>query len=175
MKVIGICGLPGSGKSFIYKMAKKYNIVICNMGDIIREEALKRNMSTGDTAIQLRKEFGNNIIAKLTVEKIKNNKDKNKLFIIEGIRSLFEVDFIKENFKNFKLLSIFASPKTRFMRLKMRNREDDSDSFDEFKKRDERELSFGIANVIVCSDYLIINEYGLEEYKKNLEKFFESI
>jgi hypothetical protein len=61
------------------------------------------------------------------------------------------------------------------MRLKMRNREDDSDSFDEFKKRDERELSFGIANVIVCSDYLIINEHDLEEYKKNLKKFFESI
>ncbi|MDR2829761.1 MAG: AAA family ATPase [Methanobrevibacter sp.] len=175
MKVIGICGLPGSGKSLIHEIAKDYNVIIYNMGDVIREEALKRDMNTGDIAIQLRKEEGDNVVAKLTVERIKKNEYKNRLFIIEGIRSLFEVDFIKENFEDFKLLSIFASPKTRFMRLKMRNREDDSNSLDEFKKRDERELKFGIANVIVYSDYLIVNEYDFEDYKKKLREFFKSI
>ncbi|MDR2623745.1 MAG: AAA family ATPase [Methanobrevibacter sp.] len=175
MKVLGICGLPGSGKSFIYEIAKDYDAVIYNMGDVIREEASKRNMSPGDMAVQLRKEEGDNVVAKLIVKKIKRNKDKSRLFIIEGIRSLFEVELIKENFKDFSLLSIFASPKTRFARLKMRNREDDSCSFDEFKRRDKRELNFGIANVIVYSDHLIINEHGLEEYRKNLKKFFKSI
>ncbi|MDR2545296.1 MAG: nucleoside monophosphate kinase [Methanobrevibacter sp.] len=175
MKVIGVCGLPGSGKSFIHQIAKEYNSTIYNMGDVIREEALKRNISIGDMAIQLRKEEGNNVVAKMIVEKIMENEDEDKLFIIEGIRSLSEVEFIKQKFNDFKILSIFASPKTRFKRLKMRNRDDDSNEFNEFKKRDERELNFGIANVIVYSDYLIINEDCLEEYKKNLKNFFKTI
>ncbi|MDR1820455.1 MAG: AAA family ATPase [Methanobrevibacter sp.] len=175
MKVIGVCGLPGSGKSFIHQIAKKYNSIIYNMGDVVREEALKRNISIGDMAVQLRKEEGNKVVAKLIVKKIITNENRNKLFIIEGIRSLSEVNYIKQQFNDFKLLSIFASPKTRFKRLKTRNRDDDSDDFNKFKKRDERELNFGIANVIAYSDYLIINENGLEEYKKKLEKFFKTI
>jgi dephospho-CoA kinase len=172
MKVMGICGLPGSGKSFVTEVAKNHGFTIFNMGDVIREEALKRNMSAGNVAVQLRKEKGNNVVAKIIVEKIKENK--NELFIIEGIRSLFEVEFFEENFNDFKILSIFSSPGTRFNRLKMRNREDDSQSYEKFKQRDEREFDFGIAKVIVCSDYLIINEYGLDEYKKELINFFKT-
>jgi dephospho-CoA kinase len=173
MKVMGVCGLAGSGKSFVTEVAKNHGFIIYNMGDVIREEALKRNMSTNDVAVQLRKEKGNNIVAKIIVEKIKENK--NQTFIIEGIRSLFEVEFFEKSFNNFEILSIFSSPKTRFNRLKMRNREDDNQTYEKFKERDERELNFGIANVIVNSNYLIINESGLEEYKKNLNNFFNNI
>ena len=39
MKVFGVTGLPGSGKSIISRIAKKEGIYTISMGDVIREEA----------------------------------------------------------------------------------------------------------------------------------------
>lgn len=41
MQVMGISGLPGSGKSLVSEIAIKRGAVIVSMGDIIREEAKK--------------------------------------------------------------------------------------------------------------------------------------
>ena len=41
MKIIGVTGLPGSGKSVVSRTAKRLNIPIIRMGDVIREEAKK--------------------------------------------------------------------------------------------------------------------------------------
>lgn len=178
MKVVGISGLPGSGKSLISKLAKEKGIMVINMGDLVREEAKKRNADVGETSIKLREEFGEYVLAKLTIEKIKNiNKENNleNIFLIEGIRSQYEIKMFKENFKEFLLLSVFASPKTRFNRLKNRNRNDDSSIYEEFLKRDQRELDFGIGAVIATSDSIFINEDSLEEYKKQITSFFKNI
>ena len=42
MKVIGVTGLPGSGKSLFFDMAKEKGVVVVSMGDIIREKAAER-------------------------------------------------------------------------------------------------------------------------------------
>nr|WP_231475816.1 hypothetical protein [Methanobrevibacter oralis] len=81
----------------------------------------------------------------------------------------------KENFKKFIVLSIFANPDLRFKRLQKRNREDDSKSYDDFKKRDQMELDFGIGNVISLSNKIIINESDLESYTNKISKFLEEI
>nr|WP_224425471.1 nucleoside monophosphate kinase [Methanobrevibacter sp. TMH8] len=180
MNVVGISGLPGSGKSLVSKIAKKRSNIVINMGDLVRKEAKKRNTDVGETAINLRKEQGEYVLAKLTIEKIKNEslklKDsKNSIFLIEGIRSQFEVKMFKENFKDFILISIFSSPSTRFDRLKNRKRDDDSEEYENFLKRDQRELNFGIGNVIASSDFIIINENGLDEYKNQIEDLFDNI
>ena len=88
MKVMGISGLPGSGKSLVDEVAIEKGAIIVSMGDIIREEAKKRNEPTKETAVNLRKEFGNNIVSELTIKKIKKLQEEqpDKLFIIEGIR-----------------------------------------------------------------------------------------
>lgn len=179
MKVIGVSGLPGSGKSLISNMSKKKGANVIRMGDIIRNEAKKRNEETGTTAINLRKEHGKYVVAKLTIGIIKNQFKSNKnfkkelIFLVEGIRSPYEVQMFKKNFKNFILVSIFSSPKTRFNRLKNRKREDDSIQFKDFQKRDKREIKFGIAEVISTSDYLIVNEEGIHNYKKQINKFLQ--
>ncbi|MDR3062894.1 MAG: AAA family ATPase [Methanobrevibacter sp.] len=174
MKVMGISGLPGSGKSLISEMAKEKGAIIVNMGDCVREEAAKRNLSLGKTAIELRKEQGDFVVAKLTIKKLKSLETpyKNTLYIIEGIRSPYEVELFKENFKDFLILSVYASPKTRFKRVINRNREDDFNEIENFNKRDKRELDFGIGIVIALSDYLIVNDSNLEEYKEKIEIFF---
>jgi len=179
MKVIGVSGLPGSGKSLVSNISKKYGVTVIRMGDIVREEAEKRNEDSGTTSIKLRKEHGQYVLAKLTVEKIKKlfksnkNYKKELVFVVEGIRSPYEVKLFKKSFKNFVLVSVFSSPKTRFNRLKNRNRADDSNNFKDFNKRDERELDFGIGSVISTSDYIIINEEDIGKYKSQINKFLQ--
>ena len=44
-------------------------------------------------------------------------------------------------------------------------RDDDSIELSQFRKRDERELNFGIGNVIASSDYMIVNEGPVKKLK----------
>lgn len=177
MRIMGISGLPGSGKSLVSEIAIEKGTIIVSMGDIIREEAKKRGESTKDTAQNLRKEFGQFIVAELTIKKIKKLLDDgiDNSIIVEGIRSPHEVDMFKNNFKDFIVLSIFANPTLRFERLQQRNREDDSKNYEGFKARDQMELDFGIGDVISLSDKIIINESDLESYSQEINQFLEEI
>ena len=127
MRVMGISGMPGSGKSLVSDIAIEKGAKIVSMGDIIREEARKINESTKVTARKLREEQGDYIVAELTIAKVKKLLQNNDcpLIIIEGIRSLYEVNLFKDNFEDFFILSIFANPTLRFDRLKQRKRSDD--------------------------------------------------
>ena len=177
MRIMGISGMPGSGKSLVSEMAVKKGAIIVSMGDIIREEAKKRGESTGDTAQNLRKEFGQFIVAELTIKKIKKLLDDGieNSIVVEGIRSHHEVDMFKENFKDFIILSIFANPTIRFKRLQLRKREDDSQDYEGFRTRDLNELEFGIGNVISLSDKMIINESDLESCYQKINEYLEEI
>lgn len=174
---MGVSGLPGSGKALVSEMAAERGAIIVSMGDIIREKAKERGEDSKQTAVNLRKEFGDDIVSKLTVEKVKKIEEEGneKLIIIEGIRSPHEVDMFKENFNDFIILSIFANATLRFERLRERKREDDSDDLEGFQKRDQNELGFGIGTVISLSDKLIINESDFESYRKQLDEFFKEI
>jgi dephospho-CoA kinase len=186
MKVIGVTGLPGSGKSVVSRIAKKLDIPIVRMGDVIRDEAKKRNEETGVVAVQLRKEYGEFVVAERCVEivnkyfnqeksshKVKSSKKCN-LFMIEGIRSQYEVEIFKKYFKNFKVIAIHSTPKTRFKRLKRRMRPDDSREESEFLIRDKRELNFGIGNVIATADYMVVNEGPIKKIKGIIRSILEN-
>ncbi len=177
MKVLGVTGMPGSGKSvFIDTALEKYGIVV-SMGDIIREKARERGEDTGTTAKKIREEFGQYIVSELTVERIKEilKEDNEADFIlVDGIRSPYEVEMFKENFDNFSSVSIFACAQTRFERLVLRNRADDSDTYDGFLVRDNRELGFGLGEVIATADYLLVNEDSLEDFQDQVRNFLES-
>lgn len=177
MQVMGISGLPGSGKSLVSDLATEKGAIIVSMGDIIREEAKKRGESTKDTARNLRAEHGEYIVSELTIKKIKKLQDEGNenTIIVEGIRSPQEVNMFKENFKNFIILSIFANPTLRFERLQKRMREDDSKDYNEFLKRDQMELDFGIGTVIALSDKIIINESDLESYTEKINEFLKEV
>ncbi len=169
--------MPGSGKSIVSDMATEKGALIVSMGDIVREEAKKRGESSKETAKNLRAEHGQYIVAELTIKKIKKLQDEGneKLIIVEGIRSPHEVEMFKENFDNFIILSVFTNPAIRFERLKLRMREDDSQDYAEFKKRDDTELGFGIGTVIALSDKLIINESDLDSFTEKIDEYFSEI
>lgn len=177
MQIFGISGLPGSGKSLISEKGIEKGATIVSMGDIIRNEAKKRGEATRTTAIKLRQEFGDCIVAELTIKEIKKIVEDgfDGLIIVEGIRSYHEVLMFKENFENFKIVSVFAKPEIRFKRLLERNRADDSQDINIFNERDQRELNFGIGKVISLSDKMLINESSLESFIDQIEEFYKEI
>lgn len=174
MKVIGVTGMPGSGKGVVSGAARGLGFTIIRMGDIIREEARNRNADIGETAVKLRQEYGEFIVAQRCVEKIKKSKNKHDLFMIEGIRSPFEVKIFKENFPGFKVITVHSTPHTRFKRLQKRMRLDDSREKSEFHKRDERELRFGIGNVIATSEYMVVNEGAIKKFKNIVRSILQN-
>ncbi|MBA2850315.1 dephospho-CoA kinase [Methanococcus maripaludis] len=179
MKLIGITGMPGSGKSAITKLAEKYKIVVVSMGDVVRYETLKQGMplnpeNVGNTAVKLREIHGKEAIAVPCLEYIHEKYKDEDFVVIEGIRSIYEVNYIRKNAK-LDIIAIHSSPKTRFERLSGRNREDDSNDWNTFVERDERELNFSIGNVISLAGYMVVNEGNYMDFMHDLENTFKKI
>ena len=171
--IIGLAGMPGSGKGVFVETAKKRGFDVVRMGDVVwdfvRKEGLKINdENVGKTADLERKKFGYGIWAERTLPFIKNKKT-----VIDGIRSVEEVNVFRKHFQDFTLISIHSSPETRYRRIMSRKRIDDTFSKKEFDERDKRELSWGIGKVIALSDVVIVNEGGVDGFRENAEKILE--
>uniref|UniRef100_A0A7C1TAB3 Flagellar hook-basal body complex protein FliE n=1 Tax=Thermofilum pendens TaxID=2269 RepID=A0A7C1TAB3_THEPE len=169
--VILVAGMPGSGKSVVSEAARKIGYDIVRMGDVVREIALELGRQTtdeslGEIALRIRAEYGMNIVARLTLHKACTGY-RNKPIVVEGIRNLEELDFFKSHAARCYLMAVHASPKTRFLRLTSRGRSDDPRSWEEFVRRDLRELRMGLGSVIALADVMLINE------DKTLDEFME--
>lgn len=168
MKIIGFCGLPGSGKTTAIEAVSDLGKVI-TMGDVIRNELLKRNIepsddNLGEMAKKLRNEGGEEIIAEKCVELIEKCGQSDVIFI-DGIRSKAEVKVFKKRWK-FPLIAIELNQKLRYQRIIDRARVDDSRDLIDIKERDLREIGFGLEDVIKNSDFHIYNEGSIEELKE---------
>ena len=117
----------------------------------------------GKIARELRKEGGKEIIAQKCVELIKN-LEKEVIFI-DGVRSLAEVNVFRSIWK-FPLIATIIDEESRFKRLNERGRSDDPKTLEELKKRDNREFSFGINEVVEKAEYKIENT-STKEYLKD--------
>jgi dephospho-CoA kinase len=171
-----ITGMPGSGKSIVVEEAKSLNLPVYVMGDVVREETMRRyGTVTHELMVKtskiLREEYGEEIVALKTIERI---KPCEHVVVIDGVRSLREVEVFKR-YGEVVIIAVHASPKTRFERLLRRNRPGDPSTYEEFYKRDIVELSFGLGSVIALADYIIINEDTVDEAKAKAREIFRSL
>jgi dephospho-CoA kinase len=169
--VIGVAGLPGAGKSLVTRMAERMGYSVVTMGDVIREETEKRGLNLtpenmGAIMLKLREEEGSAAVARRCISKIQSAK--SRAVVIDGLRSLNELEEFKRHFEKFVLIAVYASSETRFRRLFRRRRSDDPQGWATFNERDMRELSIGLGNAIVLADYLIINEGTRTETEKKI-------
>lgn len=166
MKVIGFCGLPGSGKTTALEAVNDLGIII-TMGDVIRKEAIRRDMTLNDdnlgkVAKELRLKEGDDIIAEKTVEIIK--KQNTGVIFIDGLRSLPEVEVFKKEWK-FPLIAIITNEELRYKRISDRSRSDDGTE-KMIKLRDKREKDFGLEDVIKIADFKIENNSTIVKLKE---------
>jgi len=182
MLVIGVTGLPGAGKSVFSEVAKEFGIPVISMGDLVKEQVKKLGLeitpeNVGKIAIELREKNGPDAVAKLVIERIlkKPSLKESKVLIIDGIRSLAEVELFRKHFENFIIVAIHAPPNQRYQRLIARGRRDDAASLEKILERERRELSFGIGNVIALADYILVNDGTIQEFKVKVREFLRKI
>ncbi|MRN39973.1 MAG: AAA family ATPase [Nitrosopumilales archaeon] len=166
--------MPGSGKSTVAKSLKKKGFSVIAMGDVVRDEAKRKNIeptdiNLGKLMLKLRREIGPGAIAQLILNEIEKREvrsDANQNIVIDGVRSVPEVEILR-TIGLVKLLSIHASANTRFAHLKKRARDDAPLNENDFGIRDKRELAVGISEAIAMSDEMLSNNnLTIEELKE---------
>ena len=173
--IILLVGMPGSGKEEFKKIAETMGWNVVSMGDVVREYTISLGLemnekNVGELASKERKEHGMDIWARRTLEKIVSKKT-----IIDGVRNIEEVEFFKRNLgKDISIVAILSSQKNRYERILKRGRKDDIKNFSQFIERENRELSWGLGNLIALADYFLVNEGTIEQYKDNVRSFLES-
>lgn len=179
--VIFIAGLPGSGKGVFTDVAVSRGIPVVVLGDVVREEVSRRGLSRSlenlvRVAQELREKFGPEAIAMLSIGKLVEALEKSCIVVVDGVRSLNEVEYIKmKTGAEAVIVAIHASPRTRFGRIKMRARPGDPKELNEFIERDLRELSWGLGNVIALADEVIVNEGSLDEFRSAIERLLDRV
>jgi dephospho-CoA kinase len=178
--IVCITGMPGAGKSTIAESLRKKGFYVIAMGDVIREEAKRRNLdpcdnNLGKLMLKLREDLGPGAIAHLILRKISsedNSTAEKDNIVVDGIRGIAEVEILKR-VGCVKLLAIHASTDKRFTHLKQRARSDDPSVMEEFTSRDKRELTVGISEAIALADETLSNnDLTVDQLK---EKAFKTI
>jgi dephospho-CoA kinase len=176
--VVGLAGMPGSGKSLVVETAAALGFGVVVMGDVVREETQKLGLeltpkNVGRVMLELRRKGGASVVADKCIPKIEQQECAK--VIVDGVRSLSEVDAFKKHFSNFSLIAVYASPETRFNRVYRRQRSDDPDGWEVFRERDLRELGVGLGDAIALAEYLVVNETSKAKPKAAVKRFIQRI
>ena len=176
MTVIGIVGLPGSGKSEAAAVARDLDVPVVTMGDVIREACRDRGLDPathhGEVAKALRAEHGPAAIAERSLPLIEDALEGADTVLVDGIRSDVEVEaFEAADGEDFLLVAVEAPFETRAERLDLRGRDASGDEGGEsLAERDDRELSFGMGAAIEQADVTLENTDSLEAFHDEVRR-----
>ncbi|HOV68485.1 MAG TPA: dephospho-CoA kinase, partial [Methanoregulaceae archaeon] len=115
---------------------------------------------------ELRERFGRGAIAHLMLDDIR--RQQAPVVLIDGIRSDAEVDVFRSAVPGFTLIGVESSFPTRLGRLSARGRADDLADADGLRRRDERELGWGLGTALSGAERTLVNEGSLEEFCKKV-------
>ena len=169
--------MPGAGKSTIVNKLEELGFEKFSLGDGIRAEAKRRSIepsgeNLGKIMLEVREKNGPGAVAELIKEPIQNSIEE--VIIIDGVRSIAEIDVLKK-FGKVKLLAIDASPQTRFNFLTLRGRSDDPKTREKFEERDIREIGVGLDKSMEIADKTITNHnLTIEELANTAKEIIES-
>ncbi len=179
--VLVVVGLQGSGKTAVANMLRKRGFNVIEIGDIWRELVKKAGIPMEDTkatrefTMQLREKEGKDVYARYACERIKNSKK----VVIMGVRSTYEMDYIKDNLKDVKVLALEAPLQVRFERMRDRGKPEDPKNMEEFiwlEERnnrgfmaDKKEEEHGLLVLIKNADYIVQNTGSMTKLEEELD------
>jgi dephospho-CoA kinase len=181
MRVVAFTGMPGSGKSDAVEEARRRGIPIVVMGDFVRAEARSRGLSLSDADVgrvaqQMRREHGADVWARKTADAVAQNQRGAKLVVIDGVRSLDEIATLRRRFgTDFQLVAIEAPDEARVRRLMSRGRADDANDAQSVRRRDEREVAWGLKDAMRQADARIVNDGGVKEFQREVARLFDRL
>ncbi len=174
--VVCLTGMPGAGKSTITAKLKEQGYETFSLGDGVRSEAKRQNLepsgeNLGKIMLELRQKNGPGAVAELLKDSIQNSK--HKIIIIDGVRSIHEINVLKET-GTVKLLAVKASSDNRFNFLSERKRSDDPLTREKFEERDNREIGVGLEEIIGLADQSIENnDVTIDQMVESAIKIFQ--
>lgn len=166
--IVGLVGPFGSGKTTVAQYLNKKGFKSIKLSGFLEEEAKKKfgkidRKGLQDIGNEFRKKYGPDILAKWAIEKAQDEKK----IVIDGIRNLVEIKFLKKQ-DDFFLLGIMAESKLRFERLKGKNK--GLKTFEDFLRFDARDKGRGqsksglqVAKCLEKADFLIENNGSTEK------------
>ena len=180
--ILVVAGLPGSGKSTIAEMLRGEGFDVIEYGDIWRELLKKAKIplndpkATREFTAMLREKHGKDIYSKHAVKKIKKSM---KHVVLMGLRSTYELDYIKKKVDKVDIIAVRSPFNTRFKRLKSRAKPEDPKTLGDFKwletreKRgflpDKKEEKHGVLVIMKKADYYIDNSGTTKQLKAKLD------
>ena len=176
MQVVCVTGMPGCGKDEVLAVAHDLGFSIVRMGDVVREEAQRRDLPITDAAVggmahAERMAHGYGIWAERTLPRIHEER-----VLVDGLRGQAEIAVFRKAFgEALVVIAVHASPKTRYERMQRRRRADDIASFEAFEARDLRELGWGLGDVIATADFMLVNEGALDEFRRQARAALERL
>ncbi|MDY7082353.1 MAG: AAA family ATPase [Halobacteria archaeon] len=179
MRVIATVGMPGSGKSEAAEVAREMDIPVVTMGDVIRREVKKRDLepsddNMGEIATELRDEEGMDAVAARCIDMI-SEKDSDVVFV-DGVRGWSEAERFRQEFgDDFTLVAIEVPFETRLNRIRERGRSDDLSTEKELRRRDERELGYGMGEAIEKADETVENTGSLDEFRRKMKSLLKDL
>jgi len=178
LKIIIITGMPGAGKSEVASAFHNAGIPLIIMGDVIRQETRNRGLETNSentkkVMLELRELHGPGAVATRCLDGL--CKHESDIIVIEGCRSIAEIDVFDDYAEEVIVVCVHTSPKIRYSRLQERNREDAPSNWEVFRERDIREVSVGLGAVIALSDIMLINEGTIDQIRKSSKELVEKL
>ncbi len=158
-------------------ISHKLNIPLYQISQPLKEIAKQRNIPiTRENLIKLWRElaqkYWDEYLAKYLVENAKENK-----LILVWMRQLWQLERLK-NHTNFILIWVDANPLFRFERILKRNKPWDPKTFEEFLKLEQKDNWESVQKISECMkqvDFLIKNEWSLEQLYKKVDEVLEKI
>lgn len=175
MKIVAIVGLTGSGKSEVAQLFEKHGFTRVRFGDVTDQEVIKRGLKLNEANERLvredlRKYHGMAAYAILNLPRIEVARRKSPV-VVDGLYSWEEYQLLKSHFgKDFYVVAVWASPKTRYQRLGQRAVRPLTP--EEAASRDAAEIeNLNKGGPIAMADFTIANENDM----KNLTDETENI
>ncbi len=172
--IFGITGQIAAGKDTVanYIISKtkaktfKFSQVLRDILKRVHQEPSRDSMQKLST--YLRQNFGEDVLAKIIYEDIKSSNDE--VIVIDGVRRYADIKELK-SLDGFKLVYVDTSIENRYSRIIKRgeNSDDNTKTFDEFKKDNEKEAESQVLDLKDIADIIIDNNGDIEELYKQID------
>lgn len=198
MKIIGLVGLPGSGKGEASRVASQQGLRVLVMGDVIRQEAALQGLEATDRNLgrigsALREAEGPQAVARRVLESARASGEDT--IVVDGLRSGEEAEYFATHAEHFYLVEICAPSEARLRWLQARGRPDDpgmsragieEQDQDEkiiascqepdglaaaaLEQRECREMGWGMCRAIEAASIKLRNDGCLDEFRENVRR-----
>lgn len=183
--IIGLVGPIASGKGVVAQFLKESGFVYQSLSDRIREEMTAKGLPITREGLQnygnyLRETFGNEVLAKMTVDLLVSAEGN---ICIDSIRNPGELLFLREHL-GAVIIGVDAPEELRLQWYLERSlaRGEDSVSPVDFYKAAARDLGQGekisgqqVSACLELSDFVLTNHGSKEELREQLAELFTEV